>query len=73
MSERKPTYRIEIKSSGTSPADIYGWEIYRNLDVLPVLRSRQTFDSRRAGVADANRSRLKLVDTDLQTLKTLGG
>lgn len=65
MSKSKPTYRIEIKSSGTSPDDTYEWEIYRNFDVLPVLRSRQTFSSRRAGVADAYRTRRQLVETEL--------
>jgi len=70
MSESRPTYRVEMKCSGTPPDDIYAWEIYRNLDVLPVLRSRQAFLSRRDGLADANRSRLGLVDVDRQNLKT---
>ena len=69
MSERKPTYRIEIKHSGTPPNETYAWEIYRNLDVLPVLRSQRVFISRSAGLADANRSRLRLVDIDLQNVK----
>ena len=71
MSERKSMYRVEIKYSGKPPNETYGWEIYRNRDVLPVLRSQQFFDSRRAGLGDANRSRLRLIDTDLQNLKTV--
>jgi hypothetical protein len=64
MSEKKPTYRIEIKSSGTPPNVTFGWNIYRNRDVFPILRSQQHFVSRVAGLADANRSRLKLVDAN---------
>jgi hypothetical protein len=64
MSEKNPTYRVEIKYNGEPPNETYGWEIYRNLDVLPILRSQQRFVSRMAGIADANRSRLQLVDTD---------
>ncbi|HEY6755721.1 MAG TPA: hypothetical protein VI077_13615 [Pseudolabrys sp.] len=63
---KKPTYRVEIKNNGTPPNETYGWKIHRNSDVLPVLRSQQLFVSRMAGLADANRSRLQLVDTDLQ-------
>ena len=70
MSEKKPTYRVEIKNSGAPPNEAYGWEIYRNQDVLPILRSRQLFTSRMVGLADANRSRLQLVDTDLKNRKT---
>ena len=70
MNEKKPTYRVEIKNSGTPPNETYGWEIYRYLDVLPILRSQQLFVSRMAGLADANRSRLQLVDTDLQNRET---
>ena len=70
MNEKKPTYRVEIRNSGTPPNETYGWNIYRNLDVLPILRSQQLFVSRIAGLDDANRSRLQLVDTDLQNLKT---
>ena len=66
MNKKKPTYRIEVKYSGTPPNETYGWEIYRNLDVLPTLRSQQLFVSRMAGIADANRSRLQLIDADLQ-------
>jgi hypothetical protein len=66
MSKKASTYRVEIKKSGTPPNETYGWEIYRNLDVLPVLRSRQLFVSRMSGLADANRTRLQLVDTDLR-------
>ena len=69
MNEKKPTYRVEIKNSGTPPNETYGWTIYRNSDVLPILRSQQLFVSRMAGLADANRSRLRLVDTDLQNLQ----
>jgi hypothetical protein len=69
MYEKKPTYRVEIRNSGTPPNEAYGWKIYRNLDVLPILRSQQLFDSRVAGLADANRSRLQLVDADLPNLK----
>ena len=67
MNGKSPTYRVEIKNSGQPPNETYGWEIYRNLDVLPILRSQQRFASRVAGIADANRSRLQLIDTDLIT------
>jgi hypothetical protein len=63
---KRPTYRVEIKNSGTPPNETYGWKIHRNSDVLPILRSQQLFVSRMAGLADANRSRLQLVDADLQ-------
>jgi hypothetical protein len=63
---KKPTYRVEIKNNGTPPNKTYGWKIHRNSDVLPILRSQQLFVSRMAGLADANRSRLQLVDADLQ-------
>jgi hypothetical protein len=66
MTEKKSTYRVEIKKGGAPPNEAYGWEIYRNLDVLPILRSQQHFVSRMAVLADANRSRLQLVDTDMQ-------
>ena len=59
-----PTYRVVIKNSGTPPNETFGWEIYGNQDVLPVLRSQRLFISRMAGLADANRSRLQLVDAD---------
>ena len=70
MNEKKPTYRVAIRNSGTPPNETYGWKTHRNLDVLPILRSQQLFVSRMAGLADANRSRLQLVDADLQNLKT---
>jgi hypothetical protein len=70
MNEKTPTYRVEIKNNGTAPNKSYGWQIYRNTDVLPILRSQQFFVSRMAGLADANRSRLQLVDADLQNLQT---
>jgi hypothetical protein len=63
---KRPTYRVEIKNSGTPPNETYGWKIHRNSDVLPILRSQQLFVSRMAGLADANRSRLQLVNADLQ-------
>jgi hypothetical protein len=66
MNEKQPTYRIEIKNRGQSPNENYGWKIYRNLDVLPILHSQQFFVSRMAGLADANRSRRQLVDADMQ-------
>ena len=66
MNEKQPTYRVEIRQSGTPPNETYGWKIHRNSDVLPILRSRQVFVSRIAGLADANRSRQQLVDADLQ-------
>jgi hypothetical protein len=65
MNEKKPTYRVEVKISGAPPNETYGWTIYRNRDVLPILRSQQRFVSRMAGLADANRSRLQLVGTDV--------
>jgi hypothetical protein len=64
MNDKKPTYRVEIKNSGTPPNEAYGWKIYRNRDVLPILRSQQLFSSRMAGLADANRSRLQLINAD---------
>jgi hypothetical protein len=67
MNEKQPTYRIEIKNSGQPPNENYGWKIYRNLDVLPILHSQQFFVSRMAGLADANRSRRQLVDTDIRS------
>jgi hypothetical protein len=70
MNEKKPTYRVEIKNIGKPPNETYGWTIYRNSDVLPILRSQQLFVSRMAGLADANQSRLQLVDTDLQNWET---
>lgn len=70
MNENSPTYRVEIKTSGIAPNKSYGWQIYKNMDVLPILRSQQLFVSRMAGLADANRSRLQLADTDLQNMQT---
>jgi hypothetical protein len=70
MNNKKTTYRVEIKNSGTPPNEGYGWKIYRNRDVLPILRSQQLFVSRMAGLADANQSRLQLVDTDSQNWET---
>ncbi len=64
MNEKNPTFRVEIKNNGTPPNETFGWNIYRNQDVLPILRSQQHFVSRRAGLADANRSRLQLMDAD---------
>ena len=66
MNGNSPTYRVEIKQSGTAPNRGYGWQIYKNTDVLPILRSQRLFVSRMAGLADANRSRRQLVDADLQ-------
>lgn len=66
MNEKKSTYRVEIKKSGPPRNEAYGWEIYRNLDILPILRSQQFFVSRMLGLADANRSRLQLVDADMK-------
>jgi hypothetical protein len=63
MSEEKPTYRIEMKNIGIPPNVTFGWNIYRNRDVLPILRSEQRFVTRMAGLADANRSRIRLIDT----------
>lgn len=65
MNEKKSTYRVEIKNIGTPPNEAFGWNIYRNQDVLPILRSQQLFVSRAAGLADANRSRLQLIDADV--------
>ena len=50
MNERTPTYRIEIKNSGIAPNKSYGWQIYRNKDVLPILRSTATFRLSYSGV-----------------------
>ena len=70
MNEKMPTYRVEIGNRGTPPNETYGWKIYQNMDVLPILRSQHFFVSRMAGLADANRSRLRLLDADAQNLKT---
>lgn len=64
MNEKRPSYRVEIINNGTPPNETYGWKIYKNRDVLPILRSEQLFVTRLAGLADANRSRLRLVNTD---------
>jgi hypothetical protein len=70
MNKEQPTYRIEIKNSGTPPNENFGWKIYRNFDVLPILHSQQFFVSRMAGLADANRSRRQLVDADMRSQNT---
>src|ERR1700730_10922052 len=70
MNEKRPTYRVEINNNGIATNRSYGWQIYRNMDVLPILRSQQLFVSRMAGLADANRSRLQLVDADLKNRET---
>lgn len=64
MNYKKPTSRVEMKNSGTPPNETYGWKIYRNRDVLLILRSQQLFVSRMAGSADANRSKVQPVDTE---------
>jgi len=64
MNEKRPTYRVEIKTNGNPPNETFGWNIYRNQDVLPILRSQLHYVSRRAGLADANRSRLQLADAN---------
>jgi hypothetical protein len=64
MNEKNPNYRVEIKNNVLQPNETFGWEIYRNRDVLPILRSQQTFASRKAGLADANRARLQLTEID---------
>ena len=64
MNEKQPTYRVEISRSGVSPNMTFGWKIYRNHDVIPILRSQEYFISRTAGLADANRSRRQLVDAN---------
>ena len=73
MNEKTPTYRIEIKNSDTAPNKSYGWHLYRNKDVLPILRSQQLFISRTASLADANRSRMRLVDADFRGLQKNNG
>jgi hypothetical protein len=70
MNEKQPTYRIEMKNSGQPPHESYRWKIYRNSDVLPILHSQQFFVSRTAGLADANRSRRQLVDSDTRSQTT---
>jgi hypothetical protein len=64
MNEKKSTYRVEIKNIGTPLDEMFGWNIYRNQDVLPILRSQQLFVARAAALADANRLRLQLIDAD---------
>ena len=39
MNEKNPTYRVEIINNGIPLDGTYGWKIYRNRSVLPVLRS----------------------------------
>jgi hypothetical protein len=70
MNEKQPTYRIEINNNGQPPSKSYGWKIYQNSDVLPILHSQQFFVSRIAGLADANRSRRLLVDANLRSQAT---
>jgi len=62
MSEKNRPTGSRSKIAGTPPNVTFGWNIYRNQDVLPILRSQSHFVSRMAGLADANRSRLQLVD-----------
>ena len=64
MNDQEPAYRVKIKYRGKPPKETYAWEIYRNADVLPVLRSQEPFGSRKAGLADANRARAQLVDSE---------
>ena len=66
MNQKKSTYRVETKKSGTPSNEVYGWKIYRNLDVLPTLRSQRLFVSRMLGLADANGSRFQLVKADMK-------
>ena len=68
MNEKKPTYRIrdQIVAARRRIKPANGLNIHQNSDVLPIRRSQQLFVSRMAGLADANRSRLQLVDADLQ-------
>jgi hypothetical protein len=66
MNQKKSNYRVEIEKSGAPLNEVYGWKIYRNLDVLPTLRSQRLFVSRILGLADANGSRLQLVKTDMK-------
>ena len=42
MNEKNSTYRVEIKNSGTTPNEAYSWQIYKNTDVLPILRSHKS-------------------------------
>jgi len=70
MNEKPPAYRIEMKNTGQPSNESYGWKIYRNADVLPILHSQQFFVSRMAGLADANRSRRQLVDADMRSQTT---
>jgi hypothetical protein len=66
MARKKSIYRIHIKHAGTPLFHTYRWEIYKNLDVLPTVRSSHSFVSRVAGLADANASRSQLIIADLQ-------
>jgi hypothetical protein len=66
MNDKELAYRVEIKYRRTLPKETYGWEIYRNSDVLPIIRSQELFVSRVVALADANRARAQLVDADLQ-------
>jgi hypothetical protein len=71
MSEKNPTYRVEITYGGMSRQN-FGWAIYRNFDVLPILRSQELFVSRMEGLNDANRTRLQLIKTEFQNRKYTG-
>jgi hypothetical protein len=64
MSEKQQTFRVEMNARGTPPNTTFGWKIYRNHDVIPILRSQERFISRVAGLADANRSRRQLVEAN---------
>ena len=41
MNDENSTYRVEIINSGTPRQESYSWKIYRNMEVLPILRSQQ--------------------------------
>jgi hypothetical protein len=50
MNDKSSTYRVEIKNGSTPRSESYNWQIYRNRDVLPILRSQQVFASRMAAL-----------------------
>jgi hypothetical protein len=57
MNQKKSTYRVKIGKSGTPPNEVYGWEIYRDLDVLSAPGHERPNDNDRA------RSTLPLIVT----------
>ena len=62
MTDRQSTYRVKIKRSGTPPNESYGVGNFQELGCLTRPAIQGTFVSRAKGLADANQSRLRLVE-----------